>query len=57
MTPERWHRIGDLFDRVVTVPPAERAGWLNGACDADDELPRRSCSLLTQDAAPTRMRF
>ncbi len=38
MTPERYQRIGILFDEALERAPAERADWLQQACGADVEL-------------------
>jgi serine/threonine protein kinase len=38
MTPERYQRIGQLFDEAFARAPAERAAWLEQACGADAEL-------------------
>ena len=38
VTPERYQRIGELFDEALERAPTERAEWLRQACDTDDEL-------------------
>lgn len=38
MTPERYRRIGELFDKALERAPAERVPWLREVCGADDEL-------------------
>jgi serine/threonine protein kinase len=41
MTPERWQRIGDLFDRVLALPPGEREAAVRastGPPDLQDEV-------------------
>ena len=38
MTPERWRRIGELFEAAVRIDPAGREAWLRAACGGDDEL-------------------
>ncbi len=35
MTPEQWHRVRDLFEHCVDLPPSEADAWLR----AQDELP------------------
>ena len=48
MTPERWQRIGELFEAAVRIDPAERAAWLRDACGGDDELRTEVGRLLAQ---------
>lgn len=38
MTPERYQRIGQLFDEALELAPAQRAAWLDQACGADTGL-------------------
>lgn len=38
MTPERYRRIGRLFDEALERPPDERAAWLAQACGEDAGL-------------------
>ncbi len=38
MTPERYQRIGRLFDEALARFPEERAAWLKEACGDDAEL-------------------
>jgi serine/threonine-protein kinase len=35
MTPERYQRIGRLFDEALGLAPEERAAWLDQACSPD----------------------
>ena len=49
MSPERWRKIGELFDTAVGVAPAEREDWLRRACDGDDDLRADVAGLLAQD--------
>jgi serine/threonine-protein kinase len=49
MTPERWRRIGELFDAAVAVAPAGRETWLRAACGEDDDLRAEVGRLLAQD--------
>lgn len=48
MTPERWVRIRDLFDRAAQLPANERAAWVSSQCPDDDELARSVISLLAR---------
>ena len=48
MTPERWHRIKDLFHAAVDIEPDARAAFLDNAC-GDDEIRRDVESLIAQD--------
>jgi serine/threonine-protein kinase len=57
MTPERWQRIGDLFDAVLRVDPAGRDAWLRSACDGDDGLRVEITRLLDEDARAERDGF
>jgi len=38
MTPQRWARIKDVFGDAFERPEAERAAYLESACDSDAEL-------------------
>jgi serine/threonine-protein kinase len=38
MTPERYRRLGELFDAALDRPAAERASFLEQACQGDNEL-------------------
>src|SRR6266540_1956472 len=38
MEPERWQRITDLFDEVMTREPKERIAFLEKACEGDRDL-------------------
>jgi serine/threonine-protein kinase len=49
MTPERWRKIGELFDAGVEIDPAGRESWLRAACGADDDLRADVARLLAQD--------
>ena len=48
MTPERWRRIGELFEAAVQIDPAGREAWLRAACGGDDELRTEVSRLLAQ---------
>jgi eukaryotic-like serine/threonine-protein kinase len=43
---ERLERLGELFERVATLPPGERAAFLRRECGADRELHAELSSLL-----------
>jgi len=51
MTPERLHRIEELYHAARTKDPGLRAAYLTEACGADDELRREVESLLNQPDA------
>ena len=38
MTPERYRRLGELFDAALDRPAAERSSFLDQACHGDTEL-------------------
>jgi serine/threonine protein kinase/Tfp pilus assembly protein PilF len=47
MTPERWHRIKELFESALERPPEERYAFLDRACDGDEFLRKEVESLIT----------
>jgi serine/threonine-protein kinase len=49
MTPERWRRVGEVFDAALLVDPAGRDAWLGAACGGDDALRAEVGRLLAQD--------
>ena len=51
MTPERWKQISLLYNEALTRAPAERAAFLQDACDGDDALRIDVQSLLDQSTA------
>jgi non-specific serine/threonine protein kinase/serine/threonine-protein kinase len=51
MTPERWQRIKEIFDRAVECEGAERARLLDELCGGDAELRAEVELLLAADAA------
>ena len=57
MTPERWRRIGDLFEAALEVEPAGRAVWLRDACGGDEPLCVEVGRLLDQDQRANRSGF
>lgn len=46
MTPERYQRVGQLFDAVLEIPLEERALWLDQNCGADSDLRAQVENLL-----------
>ena len=46
MTPERWHKIRELFKSALERAPDERAAFLDQACAGDDELRKEVASLI-----------
>jgi tetratricopeptide (TPR) repeat protein len=51
MTPERWKRVRDVFDRASDLAPRERERLLQQECGGDDELETEVRSLLVSSAA------
>jgi hypothetical protein len=49
MTPERWQRVGELFDSAVELEPARRKAFLAVACAGDQELHHEVAALLACD--------
>src|SRR6185436_14870078 len=49
MTPERYHKIGELFDAARRLPSEERSGFLAQACGADEALRHEVEALLGYD--------
>ena len=49
MTPDRWQRVSDLYERAIERPPEERHRFLAELC-ADDATVREDVeSMLAQD--------
>ena len=46
MTPERWHRIKELFESALERALDERPAFLDHACDGDESLRKEVESLL-----------
>jgi len=46
MTPERWKRVEQVFESALEHPPAERAAFLDTACEGDAPLRQQVESLL-----------
>ncbi|HEX3126118.1 MAG TPA: tetratricopeptide repeat protein [Thermoanaerobaculia bacterium] len=49
MDVERWSRIDALFDEALTLPPEERAAFLDRACGDDRELREAVERLIVAD--------
>src|SRR5258706_15730637 len=49
MTPERWHRVKELFDAALAQEPAARAGFLAQAAPGDLPLAEEVLGLLVSD--------
>ena len=47
--PERWRQIERVFTALATLPPAERAAYLDQTCPDDPELRQEVKSLLAYD--------
>src|SRR5262245_32099224 len=46
MTPERFQKVGELYDRATELELDQREAYLTVVCDGDDELRREVESLL-----------
>lgn len=46
MTPERWEKVGEIFNSASELPAAEREEFLNDACGGDNSLRAEVESLL-----------
>ncbi|MBI1853398.1 MAG: protein kinase, partial [Planctomycetes bacterium] len=53
MTPERWRRVREIFERALDLDAAERDRFVAEACAGDDDLDRRVRRLLESDASAT----
>ena len=51
MTPERWHKIEEVFQTLIEHPVEERSALLTQHCGDDHELRREVAALLAQDEA------
>ncbi len=47
MTPEKWHRVKEVFEAALEYTPGERSGFLGHACADDDFLRGEVNSLLS----------
>jgi serine/threonine-protein kinase len=52
MAPDKWRQVEELFHKAADLPPARRAGFLDGAC-GDDDLRREVEALLAADSPDT----
>jgi eukaryotic-like serine/threonine-protein kinase len=46
MTPERWHRVKEIFETALECAPGERPAFLTQVCDGDESLRSEVESLL-----------
>jgi len=46
MTPERWHRVKEVFESALERAPDERLAFLDQSCDGDESLRSEVESLL-----------
>ena len=46
MSPERWHRITELFERALREPPDRRHELLARECHGNEDLRRLLLSLI-----------
>jgi tetratricopeptide (TPR) repeat protein/tRNA A-37 threonylcarbamoyl transferase component Bud32 len=54
MTPDRYARIGELFEAARRRPDAERDAWLTQACASDPELAEEVRRMLRHDQTADR---
>ena len=57
MTPERWHRVTDLFEAALRLDAGERDRWLRQECRNDDALHAEVTHLLAHDERAADDRF
>ena len=50
MDSEKWRKISELFDAALDLPAAERAAFLDRACEGDEEIRLRVEEMLATDA-------
>jgi hypothetical protein len=55
MTPEDWRKVDDVYHAALTHPVAERATFVEVACDGDTDLCREVLSLLARAFARGRL--
>jgi eukaryotic-like serine/threonine-protein kinase len=41
-----WHRLKEVFNGAIALPPSSRADYLDAACDGDADLRREVERLL-----------
>ena len=49
MENERWHKVEEIFERAVDLPPAERALYLARRCGNDRDLQREVEEMIDAD--------
>ena len=49
VNPQRWHRIGEIYDSALPLPPSERSAFVERACEGDSDLRQEIDSLLEAD--------
>jgi hypothetical protein len=49
MSPERWHRIGEIYHSALPLLQSERRTFVAGACGSDTILQQEVNSLLESD--------
>jgi hypothetical protein len=54
MTPERWRRVGELFDAPARVDPAGREAWLGAACGGMEDVAKLLDFGLVRPTATAR---
>jgi hypothetical protein len=52
MSPERWQQVNKLFHSALEREPAQRAAFLDRACDGDRELRKEVESLIGSHEDP-----
>src|SRR4030095_7604783 len=50
MTPERYRKVGQIFQGAAEIPPDQRDAFLDQACGDDKALRRKVESLLDHDS-------
>ncbi len=49
MTPERWEKVGKLYEEASELPPEARAAFLEQACAGNDDLRREVEAMLAAE--------
>jgi tetratricopeptide (TPR) repeat protein/TolB-like protein len=57
MNPERWNQLEALFHEALTLPAAQRAAFVQLACNGEDALRDELLALLVKDAEAEARRF
>jgi serine/threonine protein kinase len=50
LSPEKWVKIRDIYDRLLNVPEAERIALAHTLCEGDTEIEAETWSLLSAHA-------